>query len=81
MENSEPGRKVNTEMMGNFVKACDWLESEAELHSVKEVQDKMRELSNGEEVYGVQYIKNLLVNRYQQHIGFCNEPGKKHCFL
>ena len=35
----------------------------------------MKEQVNGQAVYGVQYIKRLLTNRYQDHMYFCNEPG------
>ena len=61
--------------MENFQRACDWLESEIVLHSVKEIQNKMKEQVNGQAVYGVQYIKRLLAIRYQDHMHFCNEPG------
>ena len=72
-ENTQAGRKPNTDMMENFKRACDWLESEIALHSVKEIQDKMKEQVNGQAAYDVQYIKRLLANRYQDHIYFCNE--------
>ena len=39
-ENTQAGRKPNTEMMENFKRACDWLETEIISHSVKEFQDK-----------------------------------------
>ena len=65
-------------MMENFQRACDWLEPEIVLHSVKETQDKMKEQVTGQVVYGVQYIKSLLTNRYQNHIYFCNEPGREN---
>ena len=53
VENSQAGRKANTEMMGYFEKVCDWLESETVLHSVKEVQERMADHANGQTVYGV----------------------------
>ena len=76
-ENTQAGRKPNTEMMENFQRACDWLESEIVLHSVEEIQEKMKEQVNGQAVYGVQYIKSLLTNRFQDHIYFCNEPERE----
>ena len=78
VENPQTGRKSNTAMMENFKRAYDWLESEIALHSVIEIQDKMKEQVNGQAVYGVQYIKRLLTNRYQDHIDFCNEPGREN---
>ena len=63
-------------MIENLQRACDWLESEIVLHSVKETQNKMKEQVNGQAVYGVEYIKRLLTNRYPDHIYFYNEPGR-----
>ena len=77
-ENTQAGRNPNTEMMGNFPRACDWLETEIVLHSGKEIQDKMKKQINGQAVYGVQYIKRLLTNKYQDHVYFCNERGREH---
>ena len=78
VENSQAGRKASTEMMGYLEFACDWLESETVLHSVKEVQEKMIECANDTIVCGVQYIKKLLVDRYKHHISFCSEPGREN---
>ena len=61
-----------TQMMENFQRACDWLESEIVLHSVKEIQDKMKEQVNGQAVYDIQYIKRLLTNRCHDQIYSCN---------
>ena len=38
----------------------------------------MIEQVNGQAVYGVQYIKTLVTNRYQDHIYFCNEPAREN---
>ena len=46
-ENTQAGSKLNTEMMENFQRAFHWLDSEIVLHSVKEIQDKMKEQVNG----------------------------------
>ena len=78
VQNSKGGRKANTEMMGYFENACEWLESETVLDSVEEVRQKMNQYANGKTVYGVQYIKKLLVDRYKQHISFCSEPGREN---
>ena len=64
--------------MENLQGACDWLESEIVLHSVKGIQDKVKEQVIGQAVYDVQYIKRLLTNKYQDHIYFCNEPGREN---
>ena len=65
-------------MIENFQRAYEWLVSEIDLHSVKEIQDKMKEQDNGQAVYGAQYIERLLTNRYQDHIYFCNEPRREN---
>ena len=67
-----------TQMMENFQWACDRLESEIVLRPVKETQGKMKEQINGQAVYGVQYIKSSLTNRYQDHIYFCNESEREN---
>ena len=71
-ENTQADRKTNTELMEKFQRACGWLESEIVLQSVKEIQDKTKKQVSGQAVYGVQYIKMLLTNRYQEHIYFFN---------
>ena len=38
----------------------------------------MIEYASGDEVYGVQYIKKLISDRYNEHISFCSEPGKEN---
>ena len=78
VEITQAGTKPNTEMMENFQWACDRLESEIVLRSVKEIQGKMKEQVNGQAVYGVQYIKSSLTNRYQDHIYFCNESEREN---
>ena len=47
-------------------------------HSVTKFREKMVEFADGEDVYGVQYIKKLLKDRYQDHISFCCEPGPEN---
>ena len=47
-------------------------------HSVTEFREKIMEFADGEDVYGVQYIKKLLKDRYQDHISLCCEPGREN---
>ena len=77
-ENLQSGRKVNIDMKECFEKTCQWLESELVFHSVIEVQEKMKEFSGKEDVYGVQYLKSLLTKKYEDHVAFCNEPGREN---
>lgn len=36
----------------------------------------MLEHSNGKSVYGVQYLKKQLTDRYGQHVSFCNKSRR-----
>ena len=40
-EVKSPGRPVDTRKIANFEKLCEWLELEGELHSLRELQDKL----------------------------------------
>ena len=52
---AKKGRPVHTEMMDAYEKVCNWLEndSDGELYTLKEVQEKMMSLSNTGEVYTI----------------------------
>ena len=39
------------ECENNFIKACEWLESENKMHSLKEINKKMEELSEDTDKY------------------------------
>ena len=78
IEEPKSGRKPSQDLMECFSKACDWLEGEMLPHSVSEFREKIVEYADGKDVYGVQYIKKLLSDRYQDHISFCCEPGREN---
>ena len=75
IDEPKSGRKSSQELLDCFSKACDWLEGEMLPHSVTGFREKMMEFADGEDVYGVQYIKKLLKDQYQDHISFCCGPG------
>ena len=72
------GRKPSDYLMECFSKACDWLEGETLPCSVIDFRNKMTEFANGEDVYGVQYIKTLLTDRYKDHIAFSCDAGREN---
>ena len=72
------GRKPSEELMEYFSKACDWLETEMVPHSIIEFREKMAEIAKVKDVYGVQYLKKLLTDRYKDHISFGCEPGREN---
>lgn len=49
-----------------FSKVCYWLEAEVVPYSVLGFKVKMIEIANGKDVYGVQYIKKLLTDWFDQ---------------
>ena len=57
-EIKSPGIPVDTKKIANFEKLCEWLELEGEL---RELQDKLIEISQSEDVYDVNWIKNKLM--------------------
>ena len=77
---SEPkrGRKPSDHLMECFSKACVWLEGETLPCSVIDFRIKMTEFADGEDVYGVQYIKTLLTDRYKDHIAFSCDAGREN---
>ena len=67
--NSETlGPPVVSECDAAFNSLCDWLETEAELYSLNELHNKMKELAGCEDVYTVKWFKTRLINKYKEHI-------------
>ena len=56
--------------MGCFEQMCDWLESEAELYTIVELRDKLKEISQIDKVYTIKSIKEKLHQKYGSHISF-----------
>ena len=75
------GRKINEEMMAYFNETCDWLESEAIIHSVCDFRKQMVLIANKNDIY-VRYIKKLLEKRYGTSYFFHSQTRKrKHHIL
>ena len=77
-DDPKSGQKPLQDLMECFSKACNWLEAEVTPYSVLEFREKMIEIVNGKDVYGVQYIKKLLTDRYKDHNLFCYESGREN---
>jgi hypothetical protein len=75
---------ATSEMYAVFETVCEWMEcSDRELFTLNQLHDKMAEMAeNPDSVYGVHYVKKLLMKRYGEHIWFASVCGKKDviCF-
>ena len=82
LSTATPGRPVVSESLNNFNRVCEWLELEAELHSVVEVHTKMTEIADGEDVYGTKWLKAKLRQKYGHSIYFSEIGGRSDvvCF-
>ena len=74
------GRPVHMEMMDAYEKVCCWLENESDcdLYTLKELQEKMTTLSNNGEVYTIKTLKQKLLERYRDNIYFAQLPGREN---
>lgn len=71
------GRPKDESMQKWFQVLCVWLEgkSDGELYTLKELHDKMRELANGDKVYGEKRLKQKLEDRYKDSLVFAEVKG------
>ena len=84
------GRPENKTAMEVFDKLCDRLESSCEkelytLDDMCEIMSKMKPCEtelDGDAVYSKKHVKNLLIDRYGEHIFFAEIRGRKNviCF-
>ena len=61
----------------------NWLEDNTELFPLKELHDKMNELSNNIEIYTIKYLKHKLIRKkYHEYIYFSELSGRPNvvCF-
>ena len=81
-ENKVVGRPENKDMLAISTKLCEWLESEAELYTLSELHQKMKDLSGGKEVYTVKRLKQKLQEHYKEFIFFAEVQGRANvvCF-
>ena len=81
---NKKGRPSDTMMMDNFARVCSWLEedSDIELYTIAELHDKMVELSEDSPCYSEKSLKRKLIEHYEDHIFFVQQPGRPNliCF-
>ena len=80
----ERGRPRDEGMFHWFEMLCIWLEvdSDAELHTLKELHDKMASFAGEESVYSTKRLKQKLQERYGNKLYFSEVDGKPNvaCF-
>ena len=79
------GRPIDEGKMDAFNKVFDWLErdGDCELHTVKELMEKMKEFSaNEDNTYTEKSLRKKLKEKYKEHIYFTDIPGRQSvvCF-
>jgi hypothetical protein len=76
------GRSADITMSETFEAMCKWLDDETELLTLDELYKKMKEISNGNEVYSIRSLKQKLIEKYKKHIFFAKKEGGKDviCF-
>ena len=81
-QNEERGRKVDAEKINAFDLLCDWLDGEAELYTLNELQAKMQEFSCLDVTYSIKWLKTKLTERYKDNIFITELKGRKDivCF-
>ena len=70
------GRPVDKTKFQDFDKLCHWLESESELHSLLDMQNKLIEIAGSEDVYDTKWIRKRLEERYGNHIYIGTRAGR-----
>ena len=56
---TSPGRPLDSERMKTSNKICQWLEDDAELYALQEVQQNMAEMSSNDETYTAKWLKKV----------------------
>lgn len=77
---SNSGRPVDGMKGETFEKLCDWLEvNDFELLTLQDVVNKARVVvPNNDSVYSDQWLKQKLIERYGDHIQFCEVRGRRN---
>lgn len=83
-EKGRRGRPECQEMNTAFLELCEWLERSPDnnLYSLDELCQKMKELTENDEVYSPKRLKQRLEEKYEKYIVFAEIQGKKNvvCF-
>ena len=70
------GRPNNSAQQQHFQRLCSWLETEGEVYSVAELHEKMKEISQSDDVYTRKWLKTKLKEKYGEMIFFSEKQGK-----
>ena len=75
---NKTGRPADSTMQQNFQKIYKWLEEDAdsELYTLKEVHQKVLDLSEETSCYGIRYLKRMLLSYYGDHVYFTESNGR-----
>ena len=63
-----------------FDELCIWLENESQPFTLENLEEKMREFSNGVDVYGVKRVKQKLIEKYGERVFFAEISGRKMAY-
>ena len=71
------GKPIDKVLLESFENVCEWLETEGDcdLHTLKELQQKMKDI-NGKDSYSSVYLKKKLKERYNDHVYFSELSGQ-----
>ena len=71
------GKAMDKVLLKSFENVCEWFETEGDcdLHTLKELQQKMKDV-NGKDSYPSAYLKKKLKERYNDHVYFSELSGQ-----
>ena len=75
---TERGRPIPEITKKAFDDLCDWLEREGELHTLIELEDKLKELSQSNDVYSTKTIQRKLIEKYGANICISEVKGRRN---
>ena len=70
------GWPVNSAQQQHFETLCEWLETEGELHTLKEIHQQLTLIADSDEVYSEKSIKRKLQEKYGNEITFNELDGR-----
>ena len=77
---NKAGRHKDEDMDVSFQLLCSWLEGQAEVFTLPEMQEKMKTFSETGEAYSVPWLEKKLQMKYKDLIYFSRGMPTKVCF-
>ena len=74
----EKGRPVSEHTQKTFEDLCEWLEGEGELHTLDELQEKLKEIAGSTEVYTTRTIQRKLQEKYGSNLCISTVEGRRN---